>query len=141
MTDKDLIDMLRSKQICAGFQPDGDGGVEIIYGPDPVTARAAWRIEALTAERDMALAEWDDCVERNRPRSVADTTAMTALIAEIEFQALDGEIDCDLARRIITALRALPAERDRLQQVLAECAQFTGICGETARTGLKGETP
>ena len=64
MTDKDLIDMLRKKQICTGFKPDGHGGVDIVYGPDPVTARAAWRIEALSAERDMALAEWDDCVER-----------------------------------------------------------------------------
>ena len=48
MTDKDLIDMLRKKQICTGFKPDGHGGVDIVYGPDPVTARAAWRIEALT---------------------------------------------------------------------------------------------
>ena len=52
MTDKDLIDMLRTKQICTGFKPDGHGDVDIVYGPDPVTVEAADRIEALTAERD-----------------------------------------------------------------------------------------
>ena len=52
MTDKDLIDMLRTKQICTGFKPDGHGDVDIVYGPDPVTVEAADRIETLTAERD-----------------------------------------------------------------------------------------
>ena len=84
---------------------------------------AADRIEALTAERDMALAEWDDCVERNRPRSAADTTAMTDLIAEIEFEAVNGEVDRHLAGRIITAMRALTAERDRAEDELYELQQ------------------
>ena len=52
MTDAELIELLRSKQICTGFKPDGHGDVDIVYGPDPVTTEAADRIEALTAERD-----------------------------------------------------------------------------------------
>ena len=111
-----------------------------------VTAQeAADRIEALTAERDMALAEWDDCVERNRPRSAADTTAMTDLIAEIEFEAVNGEVDRHLAGRIITAMRALTAERDRLRVALEDIADHdtgaTAGLAYTAKIALKGETP
>ena len=132
-----------------------------------VTAQeAADRIEALTAERDMALAEWDDCVERNRPRSAADTTAMTDLIAEIEFEAVNGEIDRHLAGWIITAMRALTAERDRLREALEQIeitceeeihARTAGMSDAAlgksrilpllqiprniARAALKGETP
>ena len=52
MTDAELIELLRSKQICTGFKPDGHGDVDIVYGPDPVTTEAADRIKQLTAERD-----------------------------------------------------------------------------------------
>ena len=91
-----------------------------------VIEEAADRIEALTAERDMALAEWDDCVERNRPRSAADTTAMTDLIAEIEFEAVNGEVDRHLAGRIITAMRALTAERDHAWSMVAKADTQVG---------------
>ena len=114
-----------------------------------VIEEAADRIEALTAERDMALAEWDDCVERNRPRSAADTTAMTDLIAEIEFEAVNGEVDRHLAGRIITAMRALTAERDRLRALLSEADRrivweahgFGNDFAERVEAALKGETP
>ena len=52
MTEEELIALLLSKRICTGFKPDGHGSVDIVYGPDPITAEAADRIEALTAERD-----------------------------------------------------------------------------------------
>ena len=45
---------------------------------------------------------------------------MTDLIAKIEFEAVNGEIDRHLAGRIITAMRALTAERDRLRAALIE---------------------
>ena len=85
MTDKDLIDMLRTKQICTGFKPDGHGDVSVVYGPDPVTAEAADRIEALTKERERlwealmdAREAWDNHMEYGEPMQgwwVADARA------------------------------------------------------------------
>ena len=63
MTDAELIELLRSKQICTGFKPDGHGDVDIVYGPDPVTVEAADRIEALTAERDQLREALDETAQ------------------------------------------------------------------------------
>ena len=136
MTDKDLIDMLRTKQICVGFKPDGNGDVDIVYGPDPVTVEAAARIEAMQAQ-NLRLSG----MVHDLRKEVADTD--TLLIREAKA-SLD---------RLERAEKA-EAERDRLRDALERIAGVKGPYSHpfpesnegygsfaivTAREALKGE--
>ena len=93
-------------------------------------AEAADRIEALTAERErLALAI---CGGEDAPGYANAQTVETLEHVAKQNQQSHGAT--------INSLLAAEAERDRLREVLTDCAQFTGICGETARAALKGDS-
>ena len=95
MTDAELIVLLRSKQICTGFKPDGHGDVGVVYGPDPVTAEAADRIEALTDALDNLLeAITAEDQFHDRSLTITGSTANLRWLLEAEDDAraaLKGE--------------------------------------------------
>lgn len=80
----------------------------------------------------------DDLIKRLRDEHVAASRTEAA----DRIDALTAERDKYEAAWMTAEgkLADVEAERDRMREALADCAQFTGICGETARAALNGES-